>query len=42
MLDPVLEVIKECNDDYDEEAKQAWTTLYDIIAEVIEIYRSKV
>ncbi|XGW30457.1 hypothetical protein V3C99_009435, partial [Haemonchus contortus] len=42
MLDPALEVLKECNDDFDEEAKQAWSTLYDIIAEVIEIYRKKV
>ncbi|XGW30456.1 hypothetical protein V3C99_009434 [Haemonchus contortus] len=41
MVDPVLEVVKECNDDFDEETKEAWTTLYDILAEVIEIYRNK-
>ncbi|XGW30470.1 hypothetical protein V3C99_009444 [Haemonchus contortus] len=41
MLEPVLEVVKECNKDFNEETKEAWTTLYYIIAELIEIYRHK-
>ncbi|PIO61111.1 hypothetical protein TELCIR_17375 [Teladorsagia circumcincta] len=42
MLEPVLAVVKECNDDFDDETKQAWTTLYHIIADLIEIYRNKI
>ncbi|KAK6015891.1 hypothetical protein OSTOST_18634 [Ostertagia ostertagi] len=38
MLEPVLAVVKECNDDFDNETKQAWTTLYHIIADLIEIF----
>ncbi|CAI4228115.1 unnamed protein product [Auanema sp. JU1783] len=42
MLDPVLEVVKEANGyEMDDETKEAWTTLYDVIAELIEIYRAK-
>ncbi|PIO61170.1 hypothetical protein TELCIR_17315, partial [Teladorsagia circumcincta] len=41
MLEPVLAVVKECNDDIDDETIQAWTTLYLIIADLIEIYRNK-
>ncbi|PIO72258.1 globin [Teladorsagia circumcincta] len=42
MLEPVLAVVRECNDDIDDEAIQAWTTLYHIIADLIEIYRNKI
>ncbi|KAK6057338.1 hypothetical protein COOONC_05145 [Cooperia oncophora] len=41
MLEPVLEVVKDCNADYDDEIEQAWTDLYFIIADLIEIYRNK-
>ncbi|VDL79227.1 unnamed protein product [Nippostrongylus brasiliensis] len=42
MLDPVLDIVQECNPNYNNEMKQAWTTLYHIIADLIEIYRKKV
>ncbi|EYC43805.1 hypothetical protein Y032_0480g2236 [Ancylostoma ceylanicum] len=42
MLEPVLEVVKECNDGkLNTETEQAWTTLYHLIADLIEIYRKK-
>uniref|UniRef100_A0A1I7WMA7 GLOBIN domain-containing protein n=1 Tax=Heterorhabditis bacteriophora TaxID=37862 RepID=A0A1I7WMA7_HETBA len=42
MLDPVLDVVKECNGyQMDNETKEAWTTLYDVIANLIDIYRNK-
>lgn len=41
MLEPVLGIVKECNEGYNDEIKEAWTTLYHIIADLIEIYRYK-
>ncbi|ETN74914.1 globin [Necator americanus] len=42
MLEPVLDLVEECNDGkLDYETKEAWTTLYNVIADLIEIYRYK-
>ncbi|KJH45075.1 hypothetical protein DICVIV_08892 [Dictyocaulus viviparus] len=42
MLHPVLDTVKEYNDgEMDANTEAAWTTFYDIIANVIEIFRDK-
>lgn len=42
MLQPVLEVVEESNGyQMDDETREAWSTLYDVIAELIEVYRNK-
>lgn len=41
MLQPVLEIVADCNGgSIDSETKEAWTTLYTVISDLIEIYRS--
>ncbi|CAI2352989.1 unnamed protein product [Caenorhabditis sp. 36 PRJEB53466] len=42
MIEPVLEVVKECNGyQLDEETRQSWTVLYQVIANLIEIFRCR-
>uniref|UniRef100_A0A8R1IF54 HTH luxR-type domain-containing protein n=1 Tax=Caenorhabditis japonica TaxID=281687 RepID=A0A8R1IF54_CAEJA len=42
MIEPVLEVVKECNGyQLDEETRQAWTVLYQVIANLIEVFRCR-
>ena len=41
MLQPVLEIVADCNGNINEEIREAWTTLYSLIADLIEIYRAQ-
>ncbi|ULT92252.1 hypothetical protein L3Y34_009776 [Caenorhabditis briggsae] len=42
MIEPVLEVVKECNGyQLDDETRQAWTVLYQVIANLIEVFRCR-
>lgn len=42
MIEPVLEVVKECNGyQLDDETRQAWTVLYQVIADLIEVFRCR-
>ncbi|CAB3397305.1 unnamed protein product [Caenorhabditis bovis] len=42
MIEPVLDVVKECNGyQLDEHTKEAWITLYQVIANFIEVFRNK-
>lgn len=41
MVQPVIEVVKENNGAIDEETRCAWVTLYDVVAQIIDIFREK-
>ncbi|CAD6187005.1 unnamed protein product [Caenorhabditis auriculariae] len=42
MCEPVCEVVKECNDyKMDAETRKAWTVLYQVIANLIEVFRAR-